>query len=316
MNDPKLSVVIPVYNEQENLPELYERLTATLQSLKLPYEIIFVDDGSRDESRRLLRERIARDSAVRALFFSRNFGHQPAIAAGIDHTRGEAVVVLDADLQDPPELIPQLIEKWREGFEVVYAVRKNRKEPALKRCAYALFYRLMRWAAHIEIPLDAGDFSLMDRKVVELLRQMPERNRFIRGLRSWTGFRQTGLEYDRQPRRAGETKYSFGKLVQLAVDGFLSFSYVPLRASVFVGLTIFLLCLVYIGYALYQKLSGNQPPPGWTSLVVAVMFLGGLQLVLIGVVGEYIARIYDEVRQRPYYIVEEKLNCDPQPPHH
>ncbi|MEI6083877.1 MAG: glycosyltransferase family 2 protein [Verrucomicrobiota bacterium] len=310
MNTPHYSIVIPVYNEQDNLPELYARLTTVLKGLGEPYEIIFIDDGSRDNSRELIRKIATQDAWVRGLFFSRNFGHQPAISAGIDHARGAAVVAMDADLQDPPEVIPQLIETWRKGFEVVFGVRKKRKESFLKRAAYAVFYRLLHSMANLDIPLDAGDFSLMDRKVVDMLKKMPERNRFIRGLRSWVGFKQTGIEYERDARHAGEPKYNFTRLLKLAFDGFMSFSYVPLRIAFWMGLASFALCLVYIAYALYGKFALGTNPPGWTSLMIAVMMLGGVQLVLIGIVGEYIARIYDEVKQRPFYVVGETVNSN------
>ncbi|MEI8315554.1 MAG: glycosyltransferase family 2 protein [Verrucomicrobiota bacterium] len=304
----RYSVVIPVCNEQENLPELYRRLLAVLQPLNEPYEIIFIDDGSHDNSATLIRALAAENCAVHALFLSRNFGHQAALSAGMDHSRGAAVIAMDADLQDPPEIIPQLIARWRQGFQVVYAVRKKRKEPLLKRMAYLAFYRLLHGLADLDIPVDAGDFSLIDRQVVNILRKMPERNRFIRGLRSWIGFRQCGLEYEREARHAGEPKYTFTRLLKLAFDGFLSFSYVPLRLAFWLGLVSFVLCLVYIGYAIYTKFVFGTNPPGWTSLMIAVMLLGSVQLVLIGIVGEYIARIYDEVKQRPFYIVGEKID--------
>src|ERR1017187_3029645 len=307
---PHYSVVIPVYNEHENLPELYRRLSAVLKPLKEPYEIIFVDDGSHDDSRALIRKLAAEDKNVRALFLSRNFGHQAALSAGLDHSRGQAVVAMDSDLQDPPEVIPLLIERWRLGFQVVYAVRKKRKEAALKKAAYVLFYRLLHGMADLDIPMDAGDFSLMDRQVVDIMKKMPERNRFIRGLRSWIGFRQCGLEYEREARHAGEPKYTLTRLLKLAFDGFLSFSYVPLRMAFWLGLVAFLMCLLYTGYALYTKIALGTNPPGWTSLMIAVMLLGGVQLVLIGIVGEYIARIYDEVKQRPFYVVGERINSD------
>jgi glycosyltransferase involved in cell wall biosynthesis len=310
VNAPRYSIVVPVFNEQENLPELHARLTAVMQKLGEPYEILFVDDGSRDNSRALIRQFAAKNKSVRGLFLSRNFGHQPAIAAGIDHARGDAVIAMDSDLQDPPEFIPTLVEAWKKGYEVVFAVRKKRKEPLLKRAAYGAFYRLLRRTASVDIPLDSGDFSLIDRKVAELLKKMPERNRFIRGLRSWAGFNQIGIEYERDARRAGEAKYTFRKLLKLAFDGFMSFSYVPLRMAFWLGLTAFVLCVGYIGYALYGKYALDKNPPGWTSLMVAVMMLGGVQLVLIGIVGEYIARIYDEVKQRPYYIVGETVNFE------
>lgn len=302
-NHPEISVTIPVYNEEENLPEMHKRLTAALQETGLSYEILFVDDGSRDASVSLISNMANCDGTVRGVFLSRNFGHQPAIAAGIDHARGCAVVLMDCDLQDPPEFVPSLIAKWKEGFEVVYAVRKKRKESWIKRCSYSAFYRILSRIASVDIPLDSGDFSLLDRKVVDLLKRMPERNRFMRGLRSWIGFRQIGLEYERCERHAGKAKYTFKKLLKLALDGFLSFSYVPLRLAFWLGCLSFLVALLTAGWAVYSKIAFGQTPQGWTSLMVLVAFLGGTQLMLAGIAGEYIARIYDEVKQRPYYII-------------
>lgn len=310
VNAPRYSVVTPIYNEEDNLPELYSRVTAVMKKLGEPYEVVFVDDGSRDESRALIRKFAQGDKAVRALFLSRNFGHQAAIAAGIDHARGDAVVLMDGDLQDPPEVIPQMVEKWKGGHQVVFGIRKNRKESLPKRAAYVLFYRMLHRMSNLDIPVDAGDFSLIDRQVVDLLKKMPERNRFIRGLRSWVGFKQTGLEYERDARHAGEPKYTFNRLLKLAFDGFMSFSYVPLRLAFWLGLASFILCMAYIAFALYAKFALGTNPPGWTSLMIAVMFLGGVQLVLIGIVGEYIARIYDEVKQRPFYVVGETVSSD------
>lgn len=303
-------MVIPVFNEEENLPELYRRLTSVLKGAAEPYEVVFVDDGSRDGSRSLISSFASTDKAVRGVFLSRNFGHQAAIAAGVDRARGDAVIIMDCDLQDPPEMIPRLIERWRQGYEVVFGVRRKRKETLPKRIAYTLFYRLLKGMANLDIPLDAGDFSLVDRKVADLMRKMPERNRFIRGLRSWVGFRQTGIEFERDARHAGDPKYTYRRLCKLAFDGFISFSYVPLRASFWLGLIAFAFCIAYIGYALYGKLILDKTPPGWTSLMVALMLFGGTQLVLIGIMGEYIARIYDEVKQRPYYVVGGTINFD------
>lgn len=310
MKTLRYSVVIPIFNEQANLSELHTRLSSVLQALNEPYEILFVDDGSKDNSREQIAALAAKDKTVRSLFLSRNFGHQAAIAAGIDFSRGDAVVMMDGDLQDPPEVIPRLIEQWKQGHQVVFAIRRQRKEAWPKRFAYETFYRLLRSAASIEIPADAGDFSLIDRQVADILKKMPERNRFIRGLRSWVGFRQIGVEYERDARHGGEAKYTFKKLVKLAFDGFLSFSYLPLRLAFWLGVASFVACLAWSAFSLYAKFFMNQSPQGWTSLMIAVTLLGGVQLVLIGIVGEYIARIYDEVKQRPFYIVGEKINGD------
>jgi len=308
---PQLSVVIPIYNEEQVLPELLERLEKALAATGRTYEVIFVDDGSDDRSLQMLREAAGRDQRIKALSFSRNFGHQTAITAGINYTDGDAVIVMDGDLQDPPELVGELLEKWEEGCEVVYAVRRKRKEGPLKRAAYWLSYRVLGRMSTIKIPLDAGDFGLMDRKVVDLLKAMPERNRFVRGLRCWTGFRQAPLEYERAARSAGEAKYTFIKLVRLATDGLFSFSYSPLRLATSVGLIVSILALIYVVKVLiwhFAGWEGQDTPPGWTTTIIAVLFLGGVQLVTIGILGEYIGRIYEEVKRRPLYVFKEKIN--------
>lgn len=298
-----LSVVIPVYNEQENLPELLSRLLKVLNTIGLSYEIVFVDDGSKDQSPSLLYQLSGQDEHLVVVELARNFGHQIAVSAGLDYVRGQGIVVMDADLQDPPEVLPQFIAKWQEGYEVVYAIRQKRKESWLKRVAYAVFYRILHQLADIDIPLDSGDFCIMDRRVVEILNAMPERNRFVRGIRSWVGFRQTGLAYERSTRYAGKSKYSFRKLLALALDGLISFSYVPLRviAVAGFGVSAFSIALA-IFYALKRILVGLNPP-GFATLTVALFFLSGVQLITLGVIGEYIGRISDEVKQRPLYIV-------------
>jgi len=301
----ELSVVIPAYNEEENLPTLYARLTATLAPLGLDYEIVFVNDGSQDRTLALLRDLADRDPRVIVVDLARNFGHQVAISAGLDHSRGAAVIIMDADLQDPPEVLPQFIARWREGYDVVYAIREQRKEGPLKRAAYALFYRLLKRIAHIDIPLDAGDFCIMDRRVVDLLNGMPERNRFVRGIRTWVGFNQTGLAYERHARHAGKPKYTFKKLIYLALDGLISFSFVPLRMISLAGLAVSLLSiLIAIAYTI-QKLTIGLSPPGFATLVVAIFFLAGIQLITIGVIGEYVGRIFEEVKARPLYVARQ-----------
>ncbi len=301
----ELSVVIPAYNEEDNLPTLYARLTAALAPLGLDYEIVFVNDGSQDRTLALLRDLADRDPRVVAVDLARNFGHQVAISAGLDHSRGAAVIIMDADLQDPPEVLPQFIAKWREGYDVVYAIREQRKEGPLKRAAYALFYRLLKRIAHIDIPLDAGDFCIMDRRVVDLLNGMPERNRFVRGIRTWVGFNQTGLAYERHARHAGKPKYTFKKLIYLALDGLISFSFVPLRMISLAGLAVSLLSiLIAIAYTI-QKLTIGLSPPGFATLVVAIFFLAGIQLITIGVIGEYVGRIFEEVKARPLYVTRQ-----------
>jgi len=300
------SVVIPIYNEEENIPELYRRLTQVMSECDEPYELVFVDDGSRDRSMVLLRNLYAEDSAhVRVVQLSRNFGHQRALSAGLDHARGQAVIVMDADLQDPPEVLPQFIAKWREGFHVIYAVREKRKEHVLKRATYRLFYYILRSVSRVDIPLDAGDFGLLDRRVVDTLIALPERNRFVRGLRSWVGFRQIGLAYERDARFAGETKYSFRKLVSLALDGLISFSYLPLRLASIAGFAVSALSLVAAAYYLIKAMTVGLNPPGFATQVVLITFLGGIQLITIGVIGEYMGHILDEVKRRPTYVVSD-----------
>jgi polyisoprenyl-phosphate glycosyltransferase len=300
---PDLSIVIPIYNEEDNLPRLYERLTATLDPTGPTYEIVFVDDGSQDRSLEHLRALAANDPRILVVELARNFGHQVAISAGLDHSRGQGVIVMDADLQDPPEVLPEFIAKWREGYDVVYAVREQRKEGWIKRTAYAAFYRLLQRVANIEIPLDAGDFCIMDRRVVDVLSGMPERNRFVRGIRSWVGLNQVGLAYERRARHAGRPKYTFTRLVYLALDGLVSFSYVPLRAITMLGFGVSLLSIVLAVFYAIQKLTIGLNPPGFATLIVALFFLSGIQLITMGVIGEYIGRIFEEVKQRPLYVV-------------
>jgi polyisoprenyl-phosphate glycosyltransferase len=312
------SIVIPVYNEVEVLPALYERLTRVLEGLIEPYEIIFVDDGSRDDSTQLLRDFQARDERVKFLSFSRNFGHQIAITAGLDYSSGQATVVMDADLQDPPEVIPRLIEQWRKGYDIVFAVRAKRQgEGLFKRATAAIFYRLFRRMTATEIPLDAGDFRLMSRRAVEAMQGIRERNRFIRGLAGWIGFRQTSVTFVRDVRQAGETKYPLKKMLQFALNGLLSFSLAPLQLASYLGFLISCIAFFYIAYAIGLKLFTDRVVLGWTSVMVAVLFLGGVQLISLGIIGEYIGRIYEEVKQRPLYVVDEAKGFEqlrPPPP--
>jgi dolichol-phosphate mannosyltransferase len=305
-HDPAISVVVPMLNEKANLPILYERLTRVLQASDESYELVLVDDGSTDGTHaEILRLREA-DPRVKYIRLARNFGHQAALTAGLAHAHGNAVIAIDADLQDPPEVIKQLLARWEEGFDVVYAVRRHRKESVPKRIAYTVFYRLLHRVAAVDIPLDAGDFCLMDRRVVDQLNALPERNRFLRGLRTWVGFRQTGIEYERQVRYAGRTQYGFWRLVRLAVDGLVSFSYVPLRVSSTVGFLVSLGSLVVGLYYLILRLAGHREPAGFAGIIIAVLFLGGVQLITIGIMGEYVGRIFDEVKDRPVYIVSEE----------
>ena len=301
---PDLSVVVPLFNEQETLLPLYHQLTAALAPSGLAFELVFVDDGSRDATPTLLA-RLAADPRVVVVSLSRNFGHQPAVSAGLDAARGRAVVVMDGDLQDPPEVLPAFVARWRAGAEVVYAVRTKRKEGPAKRLGYFLFYRLLRAVSDLDIPLDAGDFCLMDRKVVDVLRHLPERARFVRGLRTFVGFRQVGLAYERDARAGGVPKYTFRKLAGLAADGLVDFSSYPLRVVTYLGVAAVVLAVLLGGWAVADAVTNQSTPRGWASLMVAVLFLGAIQLVSLGVVGEYVRRIFLEVKGRPTYIVRE-----------
>lgn len=305
--NPKYSLVIPVYNEEKSIPELYRRLSTVMDDLGESVELILVNDGSRDRTLLLLRELHQKDSRICYLSLARNFGHQIAVTAGLNFVRGQAIIILDADLQDPPELIPLLIEKWQEGYHVVYAQRtKRRKEGWFKRLPAYVFYRLLRRLADIEIPLDTGDFCLMDRQVVDVLNAMPERNRYIRGLRSWVGLLQTSICYERDPRFAGEVKYTFRKSLSLAAIGLISFSRVPLRLSTYVGLLAAVISVLMAILVLYWRIeSPNSPLTGFATIMIAIFFLGAVQLVSIGILGEYVGRIYEEVKGRPLYVLSE-----------
>jgi dolichol-phosphate mannosyltransferase len=305
---PEISVVVPLFNEAENLAELHRRLSAALVRDGGNYELVLVDDGSRDATGEMLRALRSADPHITAVFLSRNFGHQAALSAGLDHAAGRAVVLMDGDLQDPPEVLDQLVAAWRAGNEVVYAVRAQRKEGLLKRAGYALFYRLLRAISDLDIPLDSGDFCLMDRQVVEALRQLPERQRFVRGLRTFVGFRQTGLRYERAARSAGKPKYTFRALVRLAVDGLVSFSGSPLTVVTYLGLTSAALALALTGWVVVDAFSNQETPRGWASTIIVVLFMSAVQLLSLGVIGEYIRRIFLETKGRPSYIVREVLS--------
>ncbi len=300
-----ISVIIPIYNEEKTLPELHRRLTATLQPIGRAFEILFIDDGSRDNSFALMKDAHARDPRVKYVKLSRNFGHQIAISAGIDLATGEAVILMDGDLQDPPELLATMIDRWREGYQVVYTVKRTRKENRLKRLAFHAFYRLLHALSPIDIPMEAGNFSLLDRSVVEVLRSMPERNRYISGMRAWAGFRQIGIPYDRDARYAGKPGMSLRRLIELALDGIISFSKAPLRIAVYFGLLAAAIAFLGGLYVLSEKLFTDKAILGWASTIVSITFLGGLILMTLGVIGEYIGRIYDEVKRRPLYIIQE-----------
>ncbi len=304
---PTFSIVVPVYNERESLPELYRRIRAVMEQLGEPWELVLVDDGSTDGSTDLIRRLRDQDPEhVRAVILARNFGHQIAVTAGIDYARGKAIVLMDADLQDPPEVIPQLVEKWREGYHVVYAVRKAREgETWFKKTTAALFYRLIRRITEVDIPPDTGDFRLMDRRVVDVLKGMKERHRFIRGMVAWVGFRQTGVPYVRAPRFAGETKYPLRKMLKFAWDAITGFSYVPLQMATYLGFLAAGMAILAIPLVVIARLAGSQAFYGQATTLIAVLFLGGVQLISLGILGEYIGRIYDEVKARPLYVVAE-----------
>ncbi|MFA6004194.1 MAG: glycosyltransferase family 2 protein [Elusimicrobiota bacterium] len=309
---PVLSVVGPVFDEAAGLETFHASLIQVLRGLGLSFEIIYVDDGSRDRSPELLRELRGRDPEVRTLTLSRNFGHQLAITAGLDHARGAACIVMDTDGQDPPGIIPELLAAWRQGYEVVYAVRSSRQgEGWFKKLSAGLFYRLLRRMTRVDIPLDAGDFRLLDRKALDVLRDLRETHRFMRGLTCWVGFRQTKVMYARKPRLAGDTHYPLWEMARFALDGITSFSHEPLRWVTACGAASFLLSLALGCWALYVRFYNPQAVRGWTSLIVVVLLLGGLQLIGLGVVGEYLARIFDEVKRRPLYVVRAAEGFDP-----
>jgi dolichol-phosphate mannosyltransferase len=304
---PKLGLIIPCYNEEAVLPQLLAGLARLRKETDLRVNILFIDDGSRDRTFELLAQASLNDPSIACLRFSRNFGHQIAVAAGLRYVEGDVIGVLDADLQDPPEVMLKMVDKWREGFDVVYGVRQNRKEGVLLRGAYALFYRLLKRVANVELPLDAGDFCVMDRRVVDCLKRMPEHAPFIRGLRGWVGFKQTGFPYDRAARAGGESKYDFSKLLNLAVQGLVSFSSVPLRFATWFGLFASAIGFCLLIWAVVSALVLDKVPPGWASLAVMVLFFGGVQLLVMGIIGEYVGRIFDEVKNRPHFIIDSSV---------
>jgi dolichol-phosphate mannosyltransferase len=314
MTAPLLSLVIPCYNEAEVLPLLQRRLTNALDDLSVSWEVVFVDDGSRDATPEQLARLHDDDPRFKVVTFSRNFGHQIAVAAGLAHTSGAAVAVLDADLQDPPEILKDCLASWRSGFEVVYCVRQQRKENVFKRSLYSLFYRMLWFFSEIQIPLDSGDFCLMDRRVVDVIVSMKERNTFVRGLRAWSGFSQKALTYERAARAAGETKYPFLKLCKLAADGIFSFSTIPLRVATWFGLVSAALCGAFGLFIIAWRIAGFRfmgrvasDLPGWAAGAVLTLFFGGVQLIFLGVIGEYVGRIYEETKARPRWVVRSTL---------
>lgn len=304
-----ISVVVPVYNEEEVVFESYKRLKRVMDALGETYELIFVNDGSRDATPVIIQCICDSDPTVRFIDFSRNFGHQTAITAGMEHATGEAVVVIDADLQDPPEVIPQMIAKWREGFDVVYGKRAERKgDTFFKRFTAAAFYRVLQGLTDVDIPVDTGDFRLIDRKVCDALKRIHERNRYVRGIISWLGFRQTGVEFIREERFAGETKYPLKKMLRFAFDAISSFSYKPLKLSSYVGTAVSFGSFAYLLVVVYLKLFTTATVTGWASTMAVLLFFNGVVLMMLGIIGGYIGRIYDEAKGRPLYVVRETRN--------
>jgi dolichol-phosphate mannosyltransferase len=302
---PRYSFVLPVFNEEETLPELYSRLCSVLVGLDGSSELIFVDDGSVDGSRDFIVELKSSDPRVRLVPLSRNFGHQIAISAGIDHAQGDAVVIMDADLQDPPEFVPRMLEQWRRGYEVVYAVRERREgDPWLKRILAAGFYRLLRRWAELDLPVDVGDFRVIDRRVADVFKALPERSRYVRAMFSWIGFRQIGVPFSRDERFAGKPKYSFRMSLKLGLDGLINFSTAPLRFVLMSGFAIAGLSFIVAAFAFAARMASYYTLPGWASLLLAVCFIGGVQLTVVGVVGLYVERVYNEVKGRPLYVVD------------
>jgi glycosyltransferase involved in cell wall biosynthesis len=302
----KLSIIVPIYNEESNIDYLIERLTSVLEPLEMTYEIICVNDGSKDNSLQFLIKHYHQNPSIKIVNLSRNFGKEIAMSAGIDYAIGDAVIPIDADLQDPPELIKDLVSKWEEGYDVVYAVRRSRQgESWLKRFTANNFYRVIDWMSPINIPRNTGDFRLLDQKVVKALKLLPERRRFMKGLFSWVGFNQTAIEYDRQPRYQGNTKWNYWKLWNFALEGITSFTSLPLKVWSYIGLTISMLSFFYASFLIIRTLIFGIELPGYASLMVVILFLGGVQLITLGIIGEYLGRVYDEVKGRPLYLVKE-----------
>lgn len=310
----RLSLAIPVHNEESVLPELLRRTRAVLDQVPGgPHEFVFVNDGSRDKTLAILEEAARQDDRVVVISLSRNFGHQAALTAALDHVTGDAVVVMDGDLQDVPEAIPEFVQRYDQGYDVVYAQRIRRKEPWLLRLCYFAFYRLMTGISDVRLPLDAGDFGLMSRRVIEHLRQMPEHHRYLRGMRSWVGFRQIGIPVERGERYSGDSKYSLLRLLTLAADGIFAFSIVPIRVAAFLGAIVSSASILYALYSVYAKLFLRQSPKGFTALIVMVTFLSGVLLFFLGVIGEYVGRIYEEVKSRPIYLIDRVVRAPREP---
>ncbi len=308
MNQKLVSIIIPAYNEEEVIVDMVNEVTTALKNIEENIEVVCVNDGSSDRTLEILREMAGKDNRIRVIDLSRNFGHQIAVTAGIDHCKGDCAVIIDADLQDPPSLIPAMLEKWKANYHVVYARRKKRKgEPWFRLLMITLFYRLLKSITKFDIPLDTGDFRLIDRKVIEALKSMPERFRYIRGMVSWAGFNQIGIEYERQERKAGESKYPFSKLLTLALDGIVGFSFFPLRIAVWFGFIISGFAFLYALFILYKAVFMNAAVQGWSSMMVVILFLGGIILVMLGIIGEYLGRTNIESKNRPSYFVKETI---------
>ena len=313
-----ISIVVPAYNEEDGIELLYTRVTNAAPSWNEPYELVVINDGSRDRTLDILRTIAARDPRLKVINFTRNFGHQAAVTAGLMHAGGDVIAVIDADLQDPPETLIRFIDKIRDGYDVVYAIREKRKEHVFKRAAYFLYYRLLRYLANIDIPLDSGDFCVVSRRALDTLNTLPERNRFVRGLRTWIGYRQIGLPYERHARAAGQPKYTLPSLVNLALDGVINFSYKPLRILGISGIVVGMLAFVAAALFFVQSVTnttvlGYNPrmAPGWTSLILVILFMSAMQLFGLGVMGEYIGRLFDETKRRPPYLVGDTINMLP-----
>jgi polyisoprenyl-phosphate glycosyltransferase len=312
---PRISTAIPIYNEESVLPELLRRVGAVLESIPGgPHEMVFADDGSSDRSLAILQQAAQSDTRIVAISLSRNFGHQSALGAALDYTTGDVIVILDGDLQDDPELIPQFLAEYNNGYDVVYAIRAKRKEGLIKRVCYSAFYRLIDSVADLRLPRGSGDFALLSRRVVDLIRLSPERHRYLRGLRTWYGFSQKGIEVERSARHSGQPKFSIRRLFGLAFDGIFAFSIIPIRIASALGLLVVFCSVLFAGYSLFAKIffdqTKNQSPPGFTALIFAITFLGGMQLLFLGIAGEYIGRIYNEVKRRPHYVVKKVIRAD------
>lgn len=307
---PRVSVAVPLFNEEHVLPELFRRISNVVDQLPGgPHEIVVVNDGSSDSTLARLTEKVADDERVVAISLSRNFGHQAALSAALDYATGDVVVVMDGDLQDPPEAIPRLLEEHAKGFDVVYVRRVRRKEGWLLRACYFMFYRVLALVAAVRLPVDAGDFALLSRRVVDALKRVPEHQRYLRGLRTWVGFRQTGVALERSARHAGRSKYNTWRLLMLALDGLVSFSVAPLRAAAALGLLAMAGSMLFASYAVYVRLVGGRTPEGFTMLVVIMTFMSGVQLLFLGVIGEYLGRVYEEVKGRPQYFVDRVVRA-------